>query len=301
MIRFGTCSWAEKTLVQSREFYPKGVNTPEKRLRYYAGVFDVVEVDSSYYAIPAQKTVRQWAERTPPGFLFHVKAYALLTGHGADLASIPPEVRDVLPAAAMEKDRVTVKEKEPLKAAFKVFRETFRPLREGGKMGITVFQYSQQFIYTRQNLDYIFFCREAMGDFPMGVEFRHGSWLTSDRAGLVFSFLRENGITYIAADEPQYGSLASVPFIPEVTTDIAYFRLHGRNKGNWLKRGMETSQRYDYSYSDEELREFVPPILAASRKARETFVMFNNHGSPSIKNAAMLRQMTEEKTEAVIP
>ncbi len=299
MIRIGMCSWAEKTLVQSREFYPKGVNTAESRLRYYANIFDVVEVDSSYYAIPAEKTVRQWAERTPAGFVFHVKAYALLTGHSADLMSIPPEVRAMLPADALRKDRVMVKEKTPLEAAFRVFKEAFRPLKEAGKLGISVFQYSRHFIHKPENLDYILFCREAMGNVPMGVEFRNGSWLTPETRGSVFPFLRKHGITYIAADEPQYGNLATVPFIPEVTTDTAYFRLHGRNKETWLKKGIGTSLRYQYSYSDEELKEFVPPVFEVSRKAKETFVMFNNHGSPAIKNAARLRQITGQKAEGV--
>ena len=301
MIHFGTCSWAEKTLVQSREFYPEGVNTPEKRLKYYAGVFDVVEVDSSYYAVPAEKTVKQWAERTPPGFLFHMKAYALLTGHGAELASVPPEVRDMLPAHALKGDRIMVREKGPLEAAFAVFRKALGPLKEAGKLGITVFQYSRQFMYGQQNIDYILFCREAMAGLPMGVEFRHGSWLTGARAEDVLSFLMDRGIAYIAADEPQCGTAASVPFIPEVTTDTAYFRLHGRNKQNWLKKGAGTSERYRYSYSDEELKELVPPILAASGKAKETFVMFNNHSSPAIRNCLRLRQMVGEKTEVSQP
>jgi len=296
MIHFGLCSWAEKSLIQSREFYPKGVNTAEGRLRHYAGIFDAVEVDSSYYAIPAEKTVAQWAERTPADFVFHVKAYALLTGHAADLRSIPPEVRDMLSAEALKEDRIVVKERGPLEAAFRVFREAFRPLKEAGKMGITVFQYSGQFICQPRNFDYILFCREAMGDLPIGVEFRNGSWLTPERRESVFSFLKDQDITYVAADEPQYGSLATVPFIPEVTSDVAYFRLHGRNRENWLKKGVETSQKYDYSYSDDELEEFVPPVLEVSGKARETFVMFNNHGSPAIQNAARLRQMVKESS-----
>lgn len=299
MIHFGLCSWAEKTLVQSREFYPKGVNTAEGRLRYYANMFDVVEVDSSYYAIPSEKTVSQWAERTPAGFVFHVKAYSLLTGHSADLRSVPPEVRDMLSVDALRKDRIMVKEKKPLEAAFRVFKEAFKPLKEADKLGIAVFQYSGQFVYRPQNLDYLLFCREAMGDMPMGVEFRNGSWLTPETRGSVFPFLRKHGITYIAADEPQYGNPATVPFIPEVTTDTAYFRFHGRNKETWLKKGIGTSLRYEYSYSDEELKEFVPPVFEVSRKAKETFVMFNNHGSPAIKNAARLRQITGQKAEGV--
>ncbi len=300
MIHFGSCSWTEKTLVRSREFYPRGINTAEAKLRYYASVFDTVEVDSSYYAIPAEKTVGLWAERVPADFIFHIKAYALLTGHRADLRSIPPEVRDMLSAKALKEDRIVVKEKGPLEAAFRVFRQALNPLRETRKLGITVFQFSRQFVYQSQSLDYILFCREAAGDLPMGIEFRNGSWLTPERRESVFSFLREHGITYIAADEPQYGNLATVPFIPAVTTDIAYFRLHGRNRENWLKEGIETALKYDYSYSDDELKEFVPSVLEVSGRAKKTFVMFNNHGSPSVNNAVRLRQMVRERETTAV-
>ena len=103
---------------------------------------------------------------------------------------------------------------------------------------------------------------------PLAVEFRHGSWLAPKRAASVFDFLTKNDITYVAADEPQYGTLATVPFIPRVTTDFAYFRFHGRNAENWLKRNVETSLRYAYSYSDAELHSFVPAVKEADRQAK---------------------------------
>ena len=294
MIHVGSCSWTETSLIKSSDFYPKGVNTAEARLRYYADMFDVVEVDSSYYAVPSARTVKQWAERTPPDFRFHIKAYALLTGHSADLRSVPPEVRDLLSNASLKKGRVTLNEKEPLEEVFRLFREALRPLVEAGKVGVVVFQYPPFFVNSSRNLDYIVRCKELMQDFRIGVEFRHGSWLAPGRADSALSFLKENGITYITADEPQYGNLSTVPFVTGVTTGIAYFRLHGRNKANWFKRGGETSLRYDYLYSEGELREFITPFVEAARKAEETFVMFNNcHLGYSMKNARQLSEMLE--------
>ena len=292
MIHVGSCSWTEKSLIKSREFYPQGVSTAEARLRYYAGMFDVVEVDSSYYAIPAERTILQWVERTPHDFIFHIKAYTLLTGHSAELGSVPPGVRDLLPAEVLRRNRITVKEIEPLEEAFRLFRNAFRPLAEAGKMGIVVFQYPPFFGYSFQSLDYILLCRELMKDFHIGVEFRHGSWLAPGRVESVFSFLREHGIGYIAADEPQYNNLSTVPFVHGATTDIAYFRLHGRNRENWFERGGETSLRYDYFYSDKELKEFLTPVFTEAKRTRETYVMFNNcHLGNSMKNALRLREM----------
>ena len=296
MIYYGSCSWTEKSLIKSREFYPKGINTAEERLRYYSSTFDVVEVDSSYYAMPSMEMVSRWAERTPPVFLFHIKAYALLTGHSVDLKTIPLELRDMLSSDSLKKDRIALREKKSLQMAFGLFKKALNPLAETHKAGVVVFQYPPYFVYKPQNLEYILFCRDMMEDFRIGVEFRHGSWLTPDRRNGVFSFLRDHGITYITADEPQYGNLSTVPFIPQVTTDIAYFRLHGRNKETWLKKGIETSLRYDYLYSDEELKGFVPSLVKIDNMAAKTFVMFNNcHLGYSMKNALRLREIMKEK------
>jgi uncharacterized protein YecE (DUF72 family) len=298
MIRVGTCSWTEKSLIRSKEFYPKGINTAEERLRYYSEKFDVVEVDSSFYAIPSEKTASLWTERTPPGFVFHIKAFALLTGHSADLKAVPPDVRDLLPIESLARNRVIVKEKKPLEAAFRLFRAACEPLRQAGKMGIVVFQYPPFLIYKKQNFDYILFCRDMMEGFRIGIEFRHGSWLTPDNRDSVFGFLREHQLTYIAADEPQYGTLATVPFIPGITTDVAYFRFHGRNKENWLKRGLDTSLRYDYLYPDRELREFIPPLSSTNQKAKVTYAMFNNcHGASATRNATRLKEMVKTKDQ----
>jgi uncharacterized protein YecE (DUF72 family) len=294
-IRIGNCSWTEKTLIQSKEFYPKGVSTAEERLRYYSNNFDVVEVDSSYYAIPSVKTAGLWAERTLQGFIFHIKAYGPLTGHSADLRSLPQEARDLIPTESIKDNRITVKDRQALKTIFSIFREALKPLTSSGKLGIIVFQYPPYFLYKAQNLDYILFCREMMNNFRIGVEFRHGSWLTEKRREEIFRFLRENDLIYISADEPQYGTMATIPFVPEATADIAYIRLHGRNKKNWLRRGIETSERYNYLYSDDELRSFIPAIRGLNEKAEAVHVMFNNcHGGFSISNSVAIKKMIEE-------
>jgi uncharacterized protein YecE (DUF72 family) len=135
-----------------------------------------------------------------------------------------------------------------------------------------------------------------MQGIPIAAEFRHGSWLTPDIADSVLDFLRKNQLTYITADEPQYGNLATIPFLPGVTTDIAYFRFHGRNKENWLKKGIETSLRFAYLYSDAELKEFISPIQNMDRMAKTTCVMFNNcYGGFAMKDALRLKELLASK------
>jgi len=95
-ILVGTCSWTDQELVKAGTFYPPSAKTPEERLRYYASVFPVVEVDSTYYAIPVEQTGIQWTQRVPPGFVFDVKAFRLMTLHWTEAKVLPPEERQGL-------------------------------------------------------------------------------------------------------------------------------------------------------------------------------------------------------------
>ena len=99
-VLIGTASWADKTLIDSKKFYPPEANTPEERLRFYASQFPLVEVDSPYYGLPTVETVQHWAERTPDGFTFDVKAYSLFTEHPTPVARLPRALKEVLPANA---------------------------------------------------------------------------------------------------------------------------------------------------------------------------------------------------------
>ena len=285
-IRVGTCSWAEKSLIDSGEFYPKAAMSAEERLKYFAASFDTVEVDATYYAIPSLHTVELWAERTPPGFTFHVKAYGALTGHGIDPRTLPRALRELLPAAEREKRSVQIVDPPLLQTVADAFVASLAPLRAAGKLGLVVFQFPPWFWYKRADLARLLSCRELMGGLPLAVEFRHGSWLSDRHRSEVFGFLREHGLCYVTADEPQYGTLATVPFLPEVTTDVAYLRLHGRNAYTWLKKGGETSARYDYLYATEELAAFAGVARQLAARSRVVFVMFNNcRAGHAMKNA----------------
>jgi uncharacterized protein YecE (DUF72 family) len=297
MIHIGTCSWTEKTLIKSGEFYPGAVKTAEDRLRYYASNFDTVEVDSTYYAIPDMRNSSLWVERTPKDFVFHIKVYGALTGHGIDPKTLPKDIFNLLPDKDKTEKHVYIKEPHLLQVIADRFNEALSPLKRTNKLGVLVFQFPPWFQYKTANLDYILNCKELMQGLPVAVEFRHGSWLTSDHLDSVLQLFRKNQLTYVTADEPQYGNLATVPFLPNVTTDIAYFRFHGRNKENWLKKGIETSLRFAYLYSDEELKKFVPSIKGADKRAKVTYAMYNNcHGGFAMKNALRLKELLAEKT-----
>ncbi|HTR45395.1 MAG TPA: DUF72 domain-containing protein [Thermodesulfovibrionales bacterium] len=296
MIDIGTCSWTEKTLIQSGEFYPKEVKTAETRLRYYASAFSTVEVDSTYYAIPDARNAALWADRTPEGFVFHIKAYGALTGHGIDTRTLPGDIASLLPRK--EKGQVYIREPEILKVIAERFREALLPLTKAGKLGLLVFQFPPWFDYRTSRLDALLERKELMQGLPVAVEFRHGSWLTPGRQEGVFTFLSRHGLTYVAADEPQYGDVSTIPFVPRVTTDTAYIRLHGRNRENWLKKGIETTLRFAYEYSADELRTFLPSVKKMAGEARTAYVMFNNcHLGFAVKNAFVMKALLKEKSE----
>ena len=109
-ILVGTASWTDPTMTAAGVFYPTGADNAEERLGYYASSFPVVEVDSTYYALPAERTAQLWAERTPPDFTFDIKAHALMTGQGTETPRLPKMIREALPDELQAKSRIYLKD-----------------------------------------------------------------------------------------------------------------------------------------------------------------------------------------------
>src|SRR3990172_4180951 len=180
-ILVGSCSWADKTLLDSG-WYPPSAKSPEERLRYYSEQFPLVEVDSTYYAIPLQRNPEAWVERTPPDFTFDVKAYALFTQHGAAVAALPKELKEALPAELREKRNVYYKDLPPEmgEELWKRFADVLLPLDSAGKLGIVLFQFPPWFAPSRANREYILETKERLGQYTMAVEFRNGMWMAEE-------------------------------------------------------------------------------------------------------------------------
>lgn len=293
-ILVGTASWTEPSLLKSGEFYPPGTSTAEEMLRFYSSRFSLVEVDSTYYALPSERNARLWVQRTPEGFVFDIKAFALITTHPAEVQRLPTEVRQSLPPEIGEKERVYPRELPPetMDLVFEMFRSAIRPLYEAGKLGAVFLQFPKWFFPTASNRDYILQCRDRLADYRIAVEFRQSTWFTSANLARTIDFLRDNGIAYVAVDEPQ-GFRSSVPPITPVTSkELAVVRLHGRNAEAWEKPGLSTTERFNYLYTEEELKEWVPRIQEMSEQAEQVHVIFNNHhGSNAVRNAAQMKQL----------
>ena len=288
-IRVGTASWTDPTMVRGNVFYPRGVSSAADRLRYYAGQFPVVEVDSSYYSLPERATARLWAERTPPGFTFHVKAHALMTGQPTEVARLPEALVDALPSELAGKKRIYDKDL-PLElhdAVWAHFVDALEPLREQGKLGGILLQYPRWFLPTPANKDLLAEAAARLAGIPATVELRNHLWFnTPTSTGWTLDMLRDLGLTHVMVDGPQ-GLDSSVPFVPAVTTPgLAMVRLHGRRTATWEAAKVPTVERYRYLYSPEELAPIVPLVESAAAEATRTIVFFNNcYGNYGATNA----------------
>jgi uncharacterized protein YecE (DUF72 family) len=291
-VRIGTCSWADEAL--SKHWYPKGTPAGE-RLAYYAQHFDTVEVDSTYYRLPAEEMVQRWAERTPDDFVMHVKAFGLMTRHPVKLEALPPDLRDEAPVDA--RGRVERPSREFRGEVFRRFLEALEPLRAAGKLGGILFQFPSYVVYKDRSLDYLQWAREQLGDDEMLVEFRHVSWLDDEHRGETLRFLEELGASHVIVDAPRIeGAKNLVPTVLALTSPMAYVRFHGRNADTWNKRGGSAAERFDYLYSDEELAEWVGPLRELSEQAEQAYAFFNNNAtSPDGRGGRMAQAAANAK------
>ena len=291
-VRVGTASWTDPTLTKEADWYPKRSMSAEARLRFYASIFTMVEVDATYYHPPTEELAALWTERTPADFRFDVKAYSLLTQHPTRPASLWPDVAEQLVEDKADAKSVYLSHlpDAAIDAAFEHFRIALMPLHSAGKLGAVFFQFPQWFTNRRDNRAYLDSLPERLSDYQIAVEFRHRSWLEDDSAPKTLSQLEKLGLAYVAVDEPQ-GFASSVPPVVAATADLAVLRMHGHNTENWQRKGITAAERFKYLYSEKELTDWLPQVRTLAGNARETHVVFNNcYADYGVRNA---RQMGE--------
>lgn len=283
-VRVGTASWTDPEFIRAG-WYPDGVkNDAEGRLRYYAEHFDMVEVNASFYALPDPATVGHWAERTPAGFRFHVKAHQLISGHPCEPARLPPALRD-MPAQLDRRGRIRRPGRELRDAAIELLREAVEPL--GDKLGAVLLQLPPFVAAGEAEAAEVGRIVERLAPLRVAVEFRHRSWVAPDRIAATLDLLGARDAALVTVDTPVVDVASALPTLLEVTTPaLAYVRLHGRNAGTW--QGSRTvAERFDYVYSEQELEEWVEPVLALAEEAQEVAVVFNNNARDhALRNAA---------------
>jgi uncharacterized protein YecE (DUF72 family) len=277
-IRIGTCSWADESL--SKYFYPRGIKGAEERLRYYAERFDTVEVNSTYYHLPERQMVERWTERTPENFVMHVKAFGVMTRHPVKVEQLPPDLRDEAPLD--QRGRVERPSREFRAEIFRRFHDALEPLREAGKLGGILLQFPSYVVPKAASLDYLEWAVEQLQGDEALVEFRHAGWLDDEHRDETLAFLERHGMTYVIVDAPRTDARNVLPTVVAITSPTAYVRFHGRNAETWNKRTGSAAERFDYLYSDEELREWAGQLRELAGSSQVVYAMFNNNGRSAV-------------------
>ncbi|UCZ52562.1 DUF72 domain-containing protein [Bacillus shivajii] len=250
MIQIGLTGWRDH-----ESLYEYG--SSQDKLSIYAGHFPIVELDASFYAIQPARNIEKWMKDTPDNFQFVVKAYQGMTGHQ----------RGDIPFSSK-------------KEMFHAFLESIKPLKENGKLAMTLCQFPPWFSCKKEHVDYLRYCREWFKDEDVALEFRHRSWFEDVYYEKTLHYMKEAGWIHSICDEPQAGE-RSIPFVPVVTTkDKTLVRFHGRNIYGWNKpaNGQEWRDvRYLYDYNDEELEHLAKEIQRISKDTQNCYVVFNNN------------------------
>ncbi|MFF4186351.1 DUF72 domain-containing protein [Streptomyces sp. NPDC001691] len=275
-ILVGTCSWTDPALLRSG-WYPSGQRDAEGRLRYYAGRFPVVEADASYYALPQERVSQMWAERTPDGFTFDVKAFSLLTGHPTREAVMP----DGLPPDAQDAG--------VLDDVWSRFAEGVGPLRKAGRLGSVLFQFPPWLRPGARAERLLEQTARRTAGWPIAVEFRHPDWWRTRQAASTWSRLADLGMAAVGVDMAQ-GLPSSLPPVTPVTTSrLAVVRFHGRST-SWGRGSKE--DRFRHAYHDEELATWLPRLRDLAGRVEQVHVLFNNCcGDASVRAAEQMDRL----------
>ncbi len=277
-VRIGTASWTDPTMTAPGVFYPPDAGTAEDRLVYYANQFPLVEVDATYYALPARRTAELWLERTPPDFTFDIKAHALMTGQPSEVGRLPKDIRESLPTETLDRKRVYARDlpTDVVDEIWARFADGIEPLRSSGKLGAVFLQYPRWFFPSNESRDEIVAAKERLGDTPFAVELRHASWLNDKNADRTLRFFTKYEIPFVMVDAPP-GTRSSLPPMSVVTSPkMAVVRFHGRRTETWEKSGIPVVERFRYLYEPEELVEWVPRIREAAEQVPEVHLLMNN-------------------------
>lgn len=251
MIYVGVTGWGDHD-----SLYTAGI-APRDKLLEYGAHFPTVEVDASFYAIQPKQNVEKWVTDTPENFQFIVKAYQGMTGH--QRGEIPFDSKELM---------------------FTSFKQSIEPFEKAGKMAMVLFQFPPWFECKKENVDYLRWCKEQMGDIKVALEFRNQTWFQSAYRDRTLTFMEEQGWIHSICDEPQAGT-GSIPTVLHPTDpDNTLVRLHGRNTYGWTKpaSGKDWREvRYLYDYNHEELLEWKENLKKLTSLSRNFYMLFNNN------------------------
>jgi uncharacterized protein YecE (DUF72 family) len=271
-IRVGTASWTDPGFVA--DWYPPKLPAGQ-RLRWYAKHFDFVEVNSTFYAIPQAKMVERWCQETPDDFLFDVKLPKVLSRHAMEPKFLPPDLRSKLTVA---KGRIQLTPQTEKLIVQRFLRE-MQPLIKARKLGAFLLQLSPAFRPKAHKLTELDTLWEHFAGHEVAVELRNRDWVCGSQFDETIGYFKQRQITLVLVDAPQSEHFTIMPGFDAVTNaKLGYLRLHGRNEQGYIK-GRSVAERFDYDYSEKEVKEIAARIRALEKEIERLHVIANNNRS----------------------
>lgn len=263
MITIGLTGWSDHDLIATDK---------KKKLEDYASHFPFVEIDTSFYGIPSEKSIQSWMDKTPQAFQFIPKAFGAMTCH-----------------------RPWNDHYNSIEELFDTYKTRFYPMVSQKRIKAFLFQFPPFFHCSEKNVHYLETVSELMGTLPVAVEFRHPSWYSEENRANTLALLKKNFFIHTIVDQPQTPA-NSVPSVFEATNQkLTLYRLHGRNYSGWLNASDDPAWRANrtlYDYSLEELTEIKQHTLDLEKDSEEVAVIFNNNsGGHAAKNAKELQDL----------
>jgi uncharacterized protein YecE (DUF72 family) len=258
----------------------------------------VLEVDAGL-AVLTERMVTPWVERTPEGFVLDVRVPRLLTHHAAPIESLPPEVRDLLPAAARAGRQVYADDlpAQALEVALDRVLASVAPLHEFGRLGALVFPFPSYFVPGTKALDYLEWLRARAGDLPIAVELRHRDWVDTKSRDETMAFLSAQQLSYVCVDAPP-NFPTSLPPLAVATTDTAFVRFHGRNADAWEAGADTGDDRFSYDYRRGDLEPWAIRLTKLASTAKSVHAIFTTgRAEAATRDARLLVKVFTEEPE----
>lgn len=247
MIRVGTAGWSYPDW--EGVVYPRHKGAAFHPLRHLARFVECVEVNSTFYALPAREVVEGWHRvlEGRPGFVLTAKLHRDFT-HAEQHPSA-----------------------EQLRSSACEFLAALEPIWSTGRLQALLAQFPASFQHGAAEVRRLGRLHELFGAVPLVLEVRHASWFTPP----ALSAVRGIGYSVAHIDLPPAWNHPPTWFAPD--GPIGYLRLHGRNKGAWFDSKAGRDQKYDYLYSELEVRELAQRARRIAESHDETYVITNNH------------------------
>ena len=237
------------------------------QLEYVSKFVDCLEINSTFYRPPFEKTTKSWLQKTSkrPDFFFTAKLHRSFTHEGKVDAEI-----------------------------IRHFHKGFEPFLEAGKLRHLLIQFRYDFDDTNRNRHHLTkIVRSFSKAFSLAVEVRHKSWQMPD----ALDFLEQLGVTVCNLDYPTTWN--SFDMQQCTVGKNGYFRMHGRNVEKWFSKAGR-DETYDYYYNEDELTQIKQRVDELAKAFKTLTVITNNHyRGAELANALELKALITGQKQLV--